>query len=56
MPDYPAVIPMTAQCERARNAGARILSEVDLDKRAKRYRVEDREGHRGCSWSPNDHT
>jgi uncharacterized glyoxalase superfamily protein PhnB len=32
--------------ERARKAGARILSEVDLDERAKRYRVEDLEGHR----------
>jgi PhnB protein len=40
VPDVPA------HCERARNAGARILSEIDLDESAKRYRVEDLEGHR----------
>jgi PhnB protein len=40
VPDVPA------HYERARNAGARILSEVDLDEHAKRYRVEDLEGHR----------
>jgi uncharacterized glyoxalase superfamily protein PhnB len=41
---YVADVP--AHFERARQAGARILSEVDLDERAKRYRVEDLEGHR----------
>ncbi len=40
VPDVPA------HYERARKAGARILSEVDLDESAKRYRVEDLEGHR----------
>ncbi|HSS92583.1 MAG TPA: VOC family protein [Candidatus Dormibacteraeota bacterium] len=40
VPDVPA------HYERAREAGARILSEIDLDERAKRYRVEDIEGHR----------
>jgi uncharacterized glyoxalase superfamily protein PhnB len=40
VPDVPA------HFERARKAGARILSEVDLDESAKRYRVEDLEGHR----------
>ena len=40
VPDAPA------HYERARKAGARILSEVDLDESAKRYRVEDLEGHR----------
>jgi uncharacterized glyoxalase superfamily protein PhnB len=32
--------------ERARQAGARILSEIDGEENAKRYRVEDLEGHR----------
>ena len=41
---YVADVP--AHFERARKAGARILSEIDLDERAKRYRVEDLEGHR----------
>jgi PhnB protein len=40
IPDVPA------HYERARNAGARILSEIDLDESARRYRVEDLEGHR----------
>ncbi len=40
VPDVPA------HFERARAAGARILSEVDLEGDAKRYRVEDLEGHR----------
>ena len=41
---YVADVP--AHYERAQKAGARILSEVDLDENAKRYRVEDLEGHR----------
>ena len=32
--------------EQARRAGARILSDIDSDENAKRYRVEDLEGHR----------
>ncbi len=35
-----------AHFERARQAGARILSEIDGEENAKRYRVEDLEGHR----------
>ncbi len=41
-----------AHYERARKAGARILSEIDLDERAKRYRVEDVEGHRWMFMEP----
>jgi uncharacterized glyoxalase superfamily protein PhnB len=41
---YVADVP--AHYARARKAGARILSEIDLDESAKRYRVEDLEGHR----------
>ena len=41
---YVSDVPM--HFERARKAGARILSQVDLDESAKRYRVEDLEGHR----------
>jgi PhnB protein len=46
VPDVPA------HYERARKAGARILSEIDLDERAKRYRVEDLEGHRWMFMEP----
>jgi PhnB protein len=35
-----------AHFERARGAGARILSEVEDGENGKRYRVEDLEGHR----------
>jgi len=35
-----------AHCERARDAGATILSEVESGGPGKRYRVEDLEGHR----------
>ena len=35
-----------AHFKRARQAGARILSEIDGEENAKRYRVEDLEGHR----------
>lgn len=35
-----------AHYERARRAGARILSDIDTDESQKRYRVEDLEGHR----------
>jgi PhnB protein len=41
-----------AHYERALKAGARILSEIDLDERAKRYRVEDLEGHRWMFMEP----
>ena len=47
VPDVPA------HYERARKAGARILSEIDLDERAKRYRVEDLEGHRWMFMEPS---
>jgi PhnB protein len=40
VPDVPA------HFEHARRAGATILSDIDLDESAKRYRVEDLEGHR----------
>ncbi len=46
VPDVPA------HYERALKAGARILSEIDLDERAKRYRVEDVEGHRWMFMEP----
>ncbi len=46
VPDVPA------HYERARASGARILSEIDLDERAKRYRVEDLEGHRWMFMEP----
>ncbi len=46
VPDVPA------HYERAWKAGARILSEIDLDERAKRYRVEDLEGHRWMFMEP----
>ncbi len=36
----------TAHYERARRAGARILSELEESQDGKRYRVEDLEGHR----------
>ncbi len=35
-----------AHYEQARRAGARILSDIDSDEKARRYRVEDLEGHR----------
>ena len=37
---------VAAHCERARRAGARILSEVEQGPPGTRYRVEDLEGHR----------
>ncbi len=37
---------VAAHCERARRAGARILSEVEHGPPGTRYRVEDLEGHR----------
>ena len=37
---------VTAHCERARTAGARILSEPEDGFPGRRYRVEDIEGHR----------
>jgi len=37
---------VAAHYERAKEAGARILSEIDEDERSKRYRAEDLEGHR----------
>ena len=37
---------VAAHCERARHAGARILSEVEHGGPGTRYRVEDLEGHR----------
>jgi PhnB protein len=35
-----------AHCRRAREAGARILTEPESDKYGRRYRAEDLEGHR----------
>ncbi|HEX9476558.1 MAG TPA: VOC family protein [Candidatus Dormibacteraeota bacterium] len=40
------VLDVKAHYEQARRAGARILSDIDRDENAKRYRVEDLEGHR----------
>jgi uncharacterized glyoxalase superfamily protein PhnB len=37
---------VAAHYKRAKEAGARILSEIDEDERSKRYRAEDLEGHR----------
>jgi uncharacterized glyoxalase superfamily protein PhnB len=37
---------VAAHCERARAAGARVLSEPETDEHGSRYRVEDLEGHR----------
>lgn len=37
---------VSAHCARARRAGARILSDVQVDPPGPRYRVEDFEGHR----------
>jgi uncharacterized glyoxalase superfamily protein PhnB len=43
---FVSVDDIEAHCERARRAGARILSEPDEAHGARRYRVEDLEGHR----------
>ncbi len=40
------VLDVKAHYEQARRAGARILSDIDSDENARRYRVEDLEGHR----------
>ncbi len=40
------VLDVKAHYEQARRAGARILSDIDSDEKARRYRVEDLEGHR----------
>ncbi|HVF62372.1 MAG TPA: VOC family protein [Casimicrobiaceae bacterium] len=37
---------VSAHCERARRAGAKLLSEVEHGRPGTRYRVEDIEGHR----------
>lgn len=37
---------VAAHCERARAAGATILSDVETTQNGKRYRAEDLEGHR----------
>ncbi len=41
-----------AHCERARAAGARILSEPEAGPVGKQYRVEDHEGHRWMFGQP----
>ena len=43
---FASVEDVAAHCERARAAGARILSEPDEAFGERRYRVEDLEGHR----------